>query len=167
VMPEPEPEPSMPTSADPRAPGRGFTSVFHHPAVVDYHQRLRQEVMRHVVHQQREAVFLERLNRLKAGAVVGAGAGQMPLSTGELGGAATGAAAAEQTVATAAVGDVISPLIGGATAAAGSALPSKSFTPREGDQGVQQQRASAGSAAGAAYAAQREAVGSAVDSLLR
>lgn len=157
----------MPTSADPRVPGRGFTSVFHHPAVVDYHQRLRQEVMRHVVHQQREAVFLERLNRLKAGAVVGTGAGQTPLSTGVLGSAATTAGRAEQTLAPAAVGDAISPLIGSAAAAAGSVLPSKSFTPREGDQDAQHQGDRTGSAAGAAYAAQREAVGSAVDSLLR
>lgn len=184
VMPEPEPEPSTPTCADPRPTvpvvrhDDGFASVFHQPAVVDYHQRLRDEVMRHVVHQQREAIFLERLTQLRAGTTVGAGL--TPLGTGTVGAAATGAGAAEQTVAEAAVGGAVNSPIGGATAAVvGSTIPSKSFTPREEiggiggsgrSQGVQEgqnQGVGTGGAAGATYAAQKEAIGSAVDSLLR
>lgn len=187
VMPEPEPEPSAPMYADPRptAPvlrhDDGLASAFHQPAVVDYHQRLRDDVMRHVVHQQREAIFLERLTQLRAGTTVAAGAGLMPDSTGEVGAvvSAPGPGAAKQTVAEAAVAGAITSPIGGAPAAVvGSTIPSKSFSPREeisgsggsGSQGAQErenQDVATESAAGVAYAAQREAIGSAVDSLLR
>jgi hypothetical protein len=187
VMPEPEPEPSAPTYADPRptAPvvrhDDGLASVFHQPAVVDYHQRLRDEVMRHVVHQQREAIFLERLTQLRAGTTAGAGAGAglMPVNTEQVGAAPPGPGAAKQTVAEAAAGGAITSTIGGATTAVvGSTIPSKSFTPREeiggsggsGSQGAQQrenQDVGTRSAAGAAYAAQRAAIGSAVHTLLR
>ena len=213
-MPEPEPEPadnvtrraSTPTLVEPRTrletsavpqaaaadDDTAGESVFHQPSVVDYHQRLREEVMRHVVHQQREALFLERLERLKAGAAAAAAAAGPAGAVGSGGGLGVGGSSLPQGVYGSAhiAGEAA---VGGG--GGGATQPTKSFTPREnattsgtgtgtgaagtGGDGVRQPEpppadptgggssSSSSGVAAATYAAQREAVSSAVDSLLR
>jgi len=120
---------------------------FHHPAVLDYHQRLRQQVMRHVVHQQREALFLERLTLLGANHAVERGGGTPP---------APGAAATLIPPSAEALADAMA---GGGGGSGGAAAGAGAGAGETGGGGL-------AGGSGAQYAAQRAGVSGAVDTLL-
>ena len=159
-LPEPEPEPApvleprtvlQPATVAQAHDSSALPTPFHHPAVLDYHQRLRQQVMLHVVHQQREALFLERLTLLGANHAVERGGGTPP---------APGAAATLIPPSAEALADAMAGGGGGSGAAAGGGEAAAGAGAAEtGGGGL-------AGGSGAQYAAQRAGVSGAVDTLL-